>query len=323
MVAGIPELYRFASAIVFSEIPLPGLRAAPPCSGPPDILIRQVADPLPDRSWRLCDRGEEELFPGVRFSRWRAEGERHRLRYEHGADHADFLIGGDSGEIVVHTSAPARLEDIATLLEGAVLGSALRLGGTTCLHANAVSFDGRAIAIAGPSGAGKSSLSWALVRHGCRLLADDLVTIGDDEAEPRVHPGRVRLRIWPGAAAALGIGAAAQSLFPRARQIDKRVLFDSEAAADGPAPLHAIYLLAPRAAGLEAPAVRDLEPPARLPALAANLYGMLDPGPAQRHRELALLAWVAQRVPVRELALPDDLGRLAGLAAQLRTDLFR
>ncbi|MGR3513119.1 MAG: HPr kinase/phosphorylase [Paracoccaceae bacterium] len=46
-----------------------------------------------------------------------------------------------------------------------------------CLHASAVSLDGRGILIIGPSGSGKSSLALELMAFGCALVADDQVMV--------------------------------------------------------------------------------------------------------------------------------------------------
>lgn len=46
-----------------------------------------------------------------------------------------------------------------------------------CLHASAVSLDGRGTLIIGPSGSGKSSLALELMAFGCTLVADDQVMV--------------------------------------------------------------------------------------------------------------------------------------------------
>jgi hypothetical protein len=54
------------------------------------------------------------------------------------------------------------------------------------LHAAAIVRDGRALLVAGPSGAGKSSLTYAALREGFRILADDAVYVQTSS----------KLRLW-------------------------------------------------------------------------------------------------------------------------------
>jgi hypothetical protein len=56
--------------------------------------------------------------------------------------------------------------------------------------------------------------------------------------------------------------------------------------------------------------------------LAANLYGVIVPGPEARRKELSVLAKVAAAVPVCGLTLPDSLDALPGAAERLRLCLL-
>ncbi|MEI9852226.1 MAG: hypothetical protein WDN24_16755 [Sphingomonas sp.] len=176
----------------------------------------------------------------------------------------------------------------------------------------------------GNSGVGKSSLAWALVRQGCRLVTDDMVCLTTSPDGLVVQPGRARLRLWPDSALRLGVsGGDSRVLFPTTFEMEKIGVRDRSAFADAAVPLHAIYKVLPRDAGLRAPAIGAIPAGERLAELAANLHGMIAPGREARKSELALLAQVAATVPLHSLTLPDDLDLLPDMAADLIDRLFR
>jgi hypothetical protein len=316
--------YRFGSAVVVSDLPLPGLLVAGEAETETEtvIAVRLSCKGTGRRAPRPPVSDDAGVGSALRTQRWRSPQGAHRLRFEYGNEFAEVTIDQGGADIEVECSAAAEAE-LPALLQGGVLGAALRLRGVTALHANAIAAGGRAVLVAGASGAGKSSLSWALVQHGGRLIGDDLAAI---EARPggfQVHGGRMGLRIWPDAAERLMVPETNLSaLFPIVEQLEKKVLFDSSRLEQSPVPLHAVYLLGTRDAGLEAPLIQEISPSARLAALAANIYGSLDPGREIRRRELKLLAEVAARVPVRRLIMPNALDRLPTMAASLRHLLF-
>ena len=132
--------------------PVPGLipKAAP---ATPDIRVWFHQRPAffnPDRSVEEPYFASEDTgaaSPALQV--WRtADGAYFRLLY---ADGTQFLVAGTGGDVCV-ISPGATLEDAATYLLGPVLGFAMRLRGSTCLHASVVAVDGQAIAIAGPAG---------------------------------------------------------------------------------------------------------------------------------------------------------------------------
>lgn len=314
--------YRFGPETVQSEIALHGLRAAP-SNGTAAIDIRRAAIARSTHVWPASGYREEPAPSGIRLRLWAAADGSRRIRYDYHADFAEFLISPDGSDIRVDASRQDTDHELSTLLEARVMGTAMRLRGNPCLHANALVANGKAIAIGGDSGAGKSSLTWALIQHGCRLLADDLVVVDPAASPLMVHPGRQRLRMWPTSAVRLSVGDQRSApLYPIAAELEKLAVSDATMAADAPAPLHAIYRLAPRDPSLREAAFGELSQAARLATLDAMLYGAVEIDRDQRRRELAMLATLAERVPVRVLTLPDDLDGLMDLAGRLRARLF-
>ncbi len=232
-------------------------------------------------------------------------------------------MSSDGSEVRAHSSAEVTDDDLALLIESAILGGAMRLMGHACLHATVLTANGRAVALMGQSGAGKSSLAWALLRQGCRLLSDDFGAFVLCDDAVLAQPGRTKLRLWPDVTKRFTVWTASvERLYPLVAELGKLVVNDPEAVETSPTRLHAIYLLSQRDAGLSEPLIADIQPCDRLVALASNLYGSIGPGTEARRRELTTLAKVAAAVPVRRLSLPDNLDALPSVAERLRLWLF-
>lgn len=318
-----PVGYELAGLRIASEIPLTGLRRREHGPERREIRIwRRGPGPAQGR-WVL---ESEQRFGAVRQQLWRGDpaAEGFRLRYEQFDDFAEFRLSPDGRDIMVHSAGDVTRAGMIALLEGIVLGSALRLAGSACLHANVLVADGRAIALLGPSGAGKSSLSWSLLEQGCRLMSDDLAGIETIDGVAVAAPGRTSIRMWPETADRLGVvSSPLGQVYPEVDGAEKLVFAEPGACAEAPAPLCAIYFLRPRETGRRHAAVAEMGGAEALAALASNVYGVFQPEIATRRREVAALAALVQAVPVRSLTLPDDLGLLPEVARTLRATLFR
>jgi hypothetical protein len=314
--------YRLGNADIASALVLPGLPDAE-ISADPVITIRR-APPEAGCEWVPHAEGAEFTPDWSTIDHLRsADGAWYRIRYDYSGHWADFSIRADGREVTVAAGEGEDDAEVANLIEGPILGRALRLAGAPCLHATALAVDGRAVALMGASGVGKSSLAWALVQQGCRLVTDDMVGLAAAPEGLMVQPGRARLRMWPDTARRLGVeGGDSRVLFPTTSEMDKIGVRDPNRFAGGPVRLHAIFKVLPRDPLLATPHIAEMPPGQRLAELAANLHGMIVPGRAARQRELALLAKVVAQVPVRTLTLPDNLDRLTEMAAALRLRLF-
>jgi len=115
------------------------------------------------------------------------------------------LCDPDRAEIVAYVS-PDLLEDRDhfryTMLEAATFAVVTRFDRQP-FHAAALVRGDAVLLLHGPSGAGKSTLSYAALRSGIRILAEDMVYL---QARPR-------LRVW-GAPSAVHLPVEARSLFP-------------------------------------------------------------------------------------------------------------
>lgn len=103
-------------------------------------------------------------------------------------------IWAHSGTAIhVQALAGARISDLAAYILGTGIGAILHQRQTLVLHGNAISVNGNTLLCLGDSGAGKSTLSAALVQLKGQLLADDVVSIGDNGV---VQPGLPRIKLW-------------------------------------------------------------------------------------------------------------------------------
>lgn len=210
--------------------------------------------------------------------------------------------------------APASITDaeIQTLLFGRCFGMLCQQRGWPPLHACGVWMGRGAVAVAGNSGVGKSTTARALMQRGFDLLTDDQLIY--DPATGLAHACIPSNKLSRNSAEALGeaLDPAQQVL----RGVDKfhapAPQFRTE-----PAPLRAIFLLAPRV-GLTEPALRRLSP--------AEAVVNLDPCIVRRDAAQALgtsalvfrwLSEIAGTVPVYGVWRPDDLGSLDRLTDRL------
>lgn len=112
-------------------------------------------------------------------------------------------ISSDGREVNLQ-SRPEKLVFLPALAVGMILGMALHLRGTVCLHAATLEVDGRLVGLIGDSGAGKSTLAAWLLLRGATLYADDVTAIVPDAAGlPVVQPGPTGIRLCRDTAAAL------------------------------------------------------------------------------------------------------------------------
>lgn len=182
------------------------------------------------------------------------------------------------------------------------------------LHANAIIFDGHAVAFAGPSRSGKSTLAAAFLDRGHAILSDDICVIDRGSVEEFLaQPGIPRVRLWSDAVERSGRDA---SLLKRVRSgMDKFVVPTRAAQPDRALPLSTIFVL-----GSDGPDVRarPLQGFGAIEALAANTYrASFLPlvGDAPAHFATCLM--IAQHVPLFELHRPWDGDRIEETADQI------
>jgi hypothetical protein len=303
----IAELYGLR---LRSALPLP--RAVRP-RGPVDVeivrgralefaAVRRALDPPLSGRW-FEDR---VLADGRRYLRWTGLFE--------------FLVAADGRLIVARRLARAARIPRAfeTYLLGHVLSFAIIARGLEPLHATAVVVGDGAIGFLGDCGQGKSTLGAAFVRAGHALLTDDLLVLRDDGGRFHAGAGPARLKLFrEPARRVLGRGVRGTPMNGRG---GKLVFPLGARAARGAAPLRALYVLRPRSAG-RGVAIRALSPRQAFVELTRNTFNACVLDAPRLGRQFDLAARVAARVPVKTLAYPRRLDRLADVRGAIEADL--
>ncbi len=75
----------------------------------------------------------------------------------------------------------------------------LELNKVLCIHANALAYQDKAIAIVAPSRTGKTTLTAALSQNGFALMTDDMVALHEIEQGYQIYPSWPVARMWPDA----------------------------------------------------------------------------------------------------------------------------
>ena len=195
-------LYRGYGAIIETDVPLTGFWKISE-TAIPNIRFWLASEPawastaldlprLPDRATTTDSSGRH-----VRSVEVLGNGEFLLIRYP---DDTEFVISADGARIFGRWSLPLTLEDTLTYALGPILSLALRRQGRVCLHASAVEWHGKAVLFLGPAGSGKSTTAAALVRHGARLISDDISALTEQEGSFSVYSGQGLVRLWPSSA---------------------------------------------------------------------------------------------------------------------------
>lgn len=181
---------------ICSTLELPELPEIEPCEHP-DVLVTTPG---------VTDRLEEGTF----LSNW----------LEVGDDRCQITVEGiaryrveEGQRIFLDRRMPqganpvADPGDVRLFLLGSALGALLHQRHWLPLHVSALNTPAGAWAFTGHSGAGKSTMSaWLHFSKQWPLITDDVAVIKPDEADPLLHPGPARVKLWRDALKALGIG---------------------------------------------------------------------------------------------------------------------
>ena len=154
---------------------------------------------------------------------------------------ARLLVRGGN-EILIERQPEADDEMVRLLLIGTGAALLLHQRGLLPLHASAIVAPAGAALFMGHSGAGKSTLLNEFLRRGYPMLAEDLAAVRlDANGAAWVEPGVQVTKLWADSAAELGRSTDG---LPRVRpELEKFVLPVTNALADAPARLAAIYVL--------------------------------------------------------------------------------
>ena len=301
--------YQIFGGSLHSEVSFPELAPAPSALTPRWMLTttdraRPVGDPVVV--------GREEVESGVQVTLSRhANGL--RLNFD---DTGTFDISVDGARIEWARPAEPDLAAVRKDILGRVLAVCLHQQGVISLHGSAVALSGVAVAFRAPKFHGKSTTAAALVDSGALLLADDIVAISVAGA-PIVLPSVPFIQLWKDSAAHVAPASVAVPGDEGGVKLQRR-WNEAGRNADTPAPLAAVYLLAPVLPG--APdGVRRVRLSTVEGALAmlgqAKVGNLL--GVERRAELLQLTGDLADRIPVYRLEIPRDFERLPELTAAL------
>jgi hypothetical protein len=312
-------IYSAFGLSVASDWPIPGLLRHPDPS-PPDMCVR--LEPRPGSfdvaREKLYYRSSDDDAGAPTLQVWNTPGY-YRLEY---ADGTQFILDTDGRRVRVIVAAGSTPEDAATYLLGPVIGFAMRLRGTTCLHAAVVAIGDDAIAIAGPAGAGKSTIAACFSAMGHAVLSDDVAALTRRDGSIHVEPAYPQLRLWPDSVAMLY--GAPDALPPLTPTWDKRglCLSQPDAFQQQSLPLGAVYVLADEHGGNE-PIIEEVSGSARMRALLANTYVGYLLDRRMRQQEFDALAHLASIVEVRRVLRPAAPVPPAVVCQSLRDDCRR
>jgi hypothetical protein len=236
-----------------------------------------------------------------------------------------FLIDGAGERIWAQWIEGVSPELVTAFLLSQVFAFVLHLRGCTCLHASSVVVDGRAVLFAGNPGRGKSSTAAAFSERGCPVLADDVSAL---RLEPGVGllalPGPARVCLWPDSAEFVYGGGAAEQLPDFLPWENKRLVRLDQSPGkhqQEPAPLAAVYLLAPRSDDPGAPTIEPLDQAGGLLELLINGFVSSALDSEHRGREFQLQAEVARTALVRRLIPSSDPNKLSRLCDLVINDV--
>lgn len=299
--------------------PIPGLRTTDPQGSDIRIWMGEVPAHVSRHE------GAEPWYPrngdahtdGLKA--WRlADGQCFRLLY---ADGTEFFVNHAGTEIYAAWADSSTIEDTSIYLLGPVLGFALRLRGTACLHASAVEVGGRAIALLGPGQAGKSTTAAAFASRGHSVLTDDVAPILERHGVPHLQPTYGQVRLWPDSVALLyGSEEALPLLTPNWTKRALDLGGHRGGFQDRPLQLAAIYVLGERTEGSEH-RIEPLSGRDALRTLLANSYVGYLLDRAAREEEFACLSRLVQRVALRRVISRHDPSQLPALCSRILDDV--
>jgi hypothetical protein len=314
-----PYSHRAFGLSIRSTHPIPGLSPMPAASVP-DARVWFNAHPAGHspsggaHAW-YPRNGDDEHGDGLRV--WRMNEGQFRFRYRDGTE---FLIDRAGTEIYATWPETSTLEDTSIYFLGPVLGFALRLRGTPCLHASAIEVNRRAVAFLGGPQAGKSTAAAAFARLGYPVLSDDVAPLVEGPQGTLVQPAYGQLRLWPDSAALLfGSEEALPCLTPNWSKRALNLEGQGQTFCGDPLPLAVVYVLADRAPTREV-RIEPLSPRDALRTLVAHSYVGYLLDRALREREFLSFTRLAAAIPLRRVVAPDDPSQIFNLCSRILED---
>jgi hypothetical protein len=152
-----------------------------------------------------------------------------------------FLVQ-NGRQITIIPTPEASEQVIRFYLVGTIMAILLYQRGLLVLHASAVEMQGGAVAFLGVSGAGKSSTIATLLTQGYRMIADDVVAVDWEKANPVVFPGFPQIKLSAEMSTALGHDF--EQLLPLHPDEERRGYRVTQEFSRSPLPIRRLYVLA-------------------------------------------------------------------------------
>jgi hypothetical protein len=250
-----------------------------------------------------------------------ANGAFYRFHYAEGID---YVLSRDGTRLWVLWSKTTTESDIFSYLLGPIMGFILRVRGGVCLHASAVTVNGRAVLFVGDAGAGKSTIAMAMGRLGYPIMSDDIVPIYQLAGLTYAQSGYPRVRLRQ---PSLPMLSDLNGQLPPLRKPEGKGRLHFDLTSEGyqfqsdPLPIGALYLLAQRDEHPHAPRVEPMSPVDGLMDLVANTYVTRFLDTSMRAQELLELSQLVNQVAVRKVYPHQDPSRLAMLCKVVLDDI--
>jgi hypothetical protein len=306
--APMPDYHIFGDTFR-SDLTFPELLPCDTAPHPRWVLAR-VTQPasFPDAEFI----GKEEVESGVFVSLYRS-ADVFRLEFD---DTGSFDVSADGHRIDWLPPENPDLSAVRKDVLGRVFAACLQQEDIITLHGSAVELGGVAVAFLAPKFHGKSTTASAMVESGARLVADDVVAVSGG-LDPVVMPSVPFVQLMRDSAEQVAGSTASVRGGEDAPKL--QMAWDApERNLSVPAPLAAVYLLAPIPPDASGAVRRE-----RLPGIAAALallgqakiVGLL--GGRYRSVLLQRMADLSERVPVYRLEIPREFARLPELTSAL------
>ena len=290
------------------------IRGAAVCDGGWDVefvagqrdALERAAQYVPDE--QKCRWAQYAALPdGSAYRRW--------------TNLFEFVVSADARRIYAH--AVDGVEDeamLAYLLVDALSFSMVRLGWEP-LHATAVLTEHGVLAFLGNSGDGKSPLAAFLVRHGCKLVTDDMLVLVRDCRGWLAQPGPPRLKLYRAMADHL-LGAAPNQI-PMNPETTKLIIpLDTSQCATEAHQLRAIYILTEASDGHpDRPVIQRLSPAAAFPRLLAHTAGHYPSDEERLRHQFEFATDVVREIAIKTLSYCREKGQMGDVKNALLADI--
>lgn len=235
----------------------------------------------------------------------------------------DFLVTADARRIYARAVSGVENEAmLAYLLVDALSFSMVRLGWEP-LHATAVLTDHGVIAFLGNSGDGKSTLAALLVRHGCKLVTDDMLVLARDDGRWLAQPGPPRLKLDRAMADYL-LGSMRDRVGMNPDTTKMIIALDSWRCTIDAHALRAAYILSEEAdAQPGGPVIQELPPAAAFPRLLAHTAGHYPSEKARLRRQFEFVTTMVREIAIKRLSYRRDAAQMADLKDAVLADVAR